>query len=300
MGNESLEKTRDFLSFLFPDLVIKKISPLGEGWDSKAFSVNKSVVFRIPKRTTVARRMKTEIQLLHAIKPYLYSTQIPDIKWIGPARDNLAVSAIGYPKIEGVPFSNIVQGTEMNHIFPEIGQFLNELHTVPKSVFQTEKVPWFRWTGDGSESGPDGWEIGLRTFTERIRVGVLPLLSKSTATAVDNEINIFLTNKQNFGFEPVLLHGDLTQEHILVNKETDTIGVIDFGDSGFGDPAYDVWPQLTPYYSRCGVDETFKIRQRFYRKLAPFHGVISGLMVEDDEMVIKGLDEIERAFGTVF
>lgn len=300
MGNESLEKTRDFLSLLFPDLVIEKISFLGEGWDSKAFLVNNSIIFRIPRRITVAHRMNEEIKLLRAIRPYMFSVQIPDIKWVGPASDNLAVSTVGYPKIKGIPVSRISKTKVRNHVVSKIGKFLNELHAVPKSVLRIKKVPWFRWTGDVSADGPDGWETGLRQFMERIRTYVLPLLLESTATAVDNEINLFLNNKRNFWFEPVLLHGDLAQEHILVNEKTDTVGVIDFGDSGLGDPAYDVWPQLTPYYSHCVADETFKTRQRFYRKLAPFHGVIYGLMAEDDEMVIKGLKEIERAFGNGF
>lgn len=296
MRNMSFKQTKDFLGWMFPDLMIREMSMLGEGWDSKALLVNNRLIIRIPKRITVAQKMDTEIQLLQAIRPYLFSVQIPNIKWVGPPNRDLPVSAVVYQKIEGKPFSFVDQDKEKTHVFPKVGRFLSELHSVPKNVLQKTKAPWFRWTGDMGVQDIDGWEKGLREFTKRIRAYALPLLSESTANIVNKEINVFLNNKQNFSFDPVLLHGDLAEEHILVNKETGTIGIIDFGDSGLGDPAYDVWPQLTPYYSRKDVDETFETRQRFYRRLAPFHSVIYGSMTGDKEMVSKALKDIERRF----
>lgn len=45
--------------------------------------------------------------------------------------------------------------------------------------------------------------------------------------------------------EPRLLHGDLTPENILLEtsgKSEAAVRLIDFGDSGFGDPLFDVIP----------------------------------------------------------
>jgi hypothetical protein len=76
----------DIVSFLreaFPDLRVERIVALGEGWDSVAFLVNESVVFRIPKRPTVARQMASELAILRVVRRYV-SVTVPDIRYIGP------------------------------------------------------------------------------------------------------------------------------------------------------------------------------------------------------------------------
>ena len=68
----------------------------------------------------------------------------------------------------------------------------------------------------------------------------------------------FLAEEWHFAFEPVLVHADLWQDHILLKmQEQQVSGIIEFGDVGIGDPALDVWPSLLPYYGGQ-VDETFR------------------------------------------
>ncbi|WP_054970696.1 phosphotransferase family protein [Alicyclobacillus ferrooxydans] len=144
--------------------------------------------------------------------------------------------------------------------------------------------------------GPDGWETGLQAFTDHIMEDVVPLLNAPTGNSVTREITAFLGEKQHFDFQPVLIHGDLSPEHILVNKETGEIGVIDFGDSGIGDPAYDVMDELMPSYGGQ-IDGSFQARQRFYRRLAPFHSVLHGVATGDEALVSDGLREVVAEFG---
>ncbi|OPG15405.1 phosphotransferase family protein [Ferroacidibacillus organovorans] len=124
----------------------------------------------------------------------------------------------------------------------------------------------------------------------------IPLLRCPVRPVVIEVIEDFLARPQNFQFEPILLHGDLAAEHTLVNTETGEIGVIDFGDCGMGDPAYDVWPELTPFY-HGPMDELFCARQGFYRKLAPFHGVLHGLLIRDDVLVTNALRQVEAEYA---
>ena len=69
-----------------------------------------------------------------------------------------------------------------------------------------------------------------------------------------------------FQFETVLIHGDFSSEHVLLDlAEKKVTGIIDFGDAAIGDPAYDLWESLLPYYNYDG-DETFAERCRFYKE----------------------------------
>ena len=239
--------------------------------------------------------MCKEIRVLEAILPYVKS-RIPLPEWIGPADGDFPVSAVGYRKLLGTPLSEIPPGSMKNRLLSGVGNFLSELHSIPKGVLKQADVPWFRWTGEQRDDGPRNWREGLQKFMDRIRQDAIPLLRCPVRENVIGGIERFLAGPQNFQFEAVLLHGDFAPEHILVNTETGNIGVIDFGDCEMGDPAYDVWHELMPFYDGP-MDELFFERQRFYRKLAPFHGVLHGLLVRDDVLVRNALRQVDAEFG---
>lgn len=294
-STQSVQQAAKVLHSLFPDLKMNHISLLSEGWDSVAFLVADTIVFRLPKRPDVARQLAKEIRVLEAIRPYV-SVRIPFIEWVGQPQGDCPVSAIGYRKLPGMPLAAIPPGVAKDNALRQVGQFLTDLHAIPTSVLKGADVPWFRWTGDNSVDGPDGWEAGLRTFTDRIIEEAVPLLDSSMAMRVTSEIAAFLAEPQHFDFQPVLIHGDLSAEHILVDTDGGEIGVIDFGDCGMGDPAYDVGAEVLPWYGGH-VDASFQSRQQFYRRLAPFHGVLHGLATGDERLVTGGLREVVTEFG---
>lgn len=294
LESKTIEMATAVLSSLFPDLNVNHISVLGEGWDTIAFLVDNSIVFRIPKRPAVAQQMVKEARVLEIIRPYV-TTRIPLIEWIGRPHGHLPVSAVGHRLLTGTQLSAIPPGSTRDNVLRQVSQFLGDLHTIPMSMLNDADVPWFRWTGDNSVDGPDGWEAGLRAFTGRIMEDVIPLLSPSTGERVAEEVAAFLGEPQHFGFQPVLIHGDLSPEHILVDTVTGEIGVIDFGDCGMGDPAYDVGPDLTPWYHNA-ADDSFHERQRFYRRLVPVHGALYGQKVGDERLVTASLQQVEEAF----
>jgi len=293
--NETTQPTKQaakVLHSLFADLEMNHISILGEGWDSVAYLVNDSIVVRVPKRPEVAQQMAREVRILKAIRPYL-SARIPLVEWYGQSQEDFAVSANGYRKLSGTPLSAIAPGSKRDGVLRQVGQFLRDLHAIPPSVLHNADVPWFRWTGDSSPNGPHGWKRGLQAFTDRIVTDVVPLLNVSTAESVRQKIALFLNEQQHF--HHVLIHGDFSPEHILVNTETGEIGVIDFGDSGIGDPAYEVLDELLPWYGNQ-IDGSFQDRQQFYRWLVPFHGVLHGLETGDEALVTEGLRQVETKF----
>jgi len=255
---KSLPELKAFLCSIFPSLTIDNISVLGEGWDSTALLVDDCLVFRIPKHPTASQQMAKEVRVLEAIRPYV-SAQVPNVEWVGRVRGHSLVFAMGYRKLIGAPLSDAPMRSTIDYLLQMVGRFLVELHTVPQSVLHQADAPWFRWTGDNSFHGPDSWETGLRGFTDRIMQDVVPLLSESVGKAITEFIEAFVGHPGHFQFQPVLLHGDLVPEHILFNADTAEISIIDFGDCGIGDPAYDVWPELTSFY-HGPVDDSFAKR----------------------------------------
>ena len=120
----------------------------------------------------------------------------------------------------------------------------------------------------------------------------------------------FLTSDANFQFRPVLIHGDLGGEHILLDRVTGTLaGVIDWGDACVGDPALD-FAGLLHGCGRdfaCGVlagyggemDEALRERVVFYARIVPFHEVMYGLFIGDEVHVHQGLESLRMGLPGV-
>jgi aminoglycoside phosphotransferase (APT) family kinase protein len=315
-----LQSACALLSEIFPEITVARLRLLGEGWDSTAVLVNEELVFRIPKRVDVASGMQREMELLKVIQHHV-TASVPNIQWVGPGRGVFAVTAMGYRKLPGRALSQISTVNDTQHL-SKIALFLKELHAIPVEALSS--APWFCWTGSAGREGPVDWESGLRSFVDRIFCDGIGLLNPSVQTRVRHDIETFLAVDANFQFKPVLIHGDFSTEHILVEEGNENMSIIDFGDSGLGDAAYDVWPILNPYYQNQNthemlnkggmegsfsgheihgetsekVDSTFVVRQKFYRRLAPFHSIIYGLINRDDGLVKEGLRQVENTFAT--
>lgn len=83
-------------------------------------------------------------------------------------------------------------------------------------------------------------------FYTEIRRRVFPLLDTREQQWTQRLFEGFLNDERNFEFEPVLIHGDLSPDHILFDREKGVVtGIIDFGDMHIGDPAYDFQRKLT-------------------------------------------------------
>ncbi len=48
----------------------------------------------------------------------------------------------------------------------------------------------------------------------------------------------YLGTSENFSFQPVVLHADLSRDHLITHNDA-VAGVLDFGDVNWGDPDYD-------------------------------------------------------------
>jgi len=110
----------------------------------------------------------------------------------------------------------------------------------------------------------------------------------------------FLNDVNNFKYEPVLKHGDFGPSNILFDKEKQRVtGVIDFGSSGMGDPAYDFAGLLSGYgegfVEHCGEIypevEVYMGRIRFYQGTFALLEALFGVENGDEEAFKAGLEK---------
>jgi aminoglycoside 2''-phosphotransferase len=312
-NKNNLEKYRQALAESFPALEVTQLEYLSEGWDSVVCLVNEKLVFRFPKRPDVERNLKVEIRLLPELAPRL-PLAIPRFDYVGQPGQAFPFTFVGYEKIEGESLSGwqawasgacskiilkypfVAREMEVAQWWqPAVGAFLTALHAFP--------VERARELGAGNtpltDLTPPGhdWRETLEDFYRLVREKVLDLLSDDLQDKIADTFEDFLDNDRHFEFEPTLIHGDLLDDHVLLDFDNQRItGIIDFGGLSIGDPALDVWESIKDYYGGP-LDPTFFHRRRFYLKLLPaFASIFFGLEHSDPALVEYGLSELNFQF----
>jgi aminoglycoside 2''-phosphotransferase len=262
----------------FPDFVIDNIIKIGEGMDSTAYLVNDAYIFRFPKRAEVRVNLQKEIFVLPKIKSSL-QVLLPDFQFI--ARDT---SFVGYPKIDGRFLESTVYAAlnsqKQKAFQQDIARFLNTVH-----AFNLAEL---------AESGLEtlDFKAMYQYEFEEIQQLVFPILTDKEKDAVTELFEAYLNDKNNFNYTPVLLHNDLSNDHILIDNQTDTLkGIIDFGDVAIGDPDYDLMylagdyggdflTDLLHYYPHSDVDR-LKNKIKFFQFAQLFQDIVSA--IEDNK-----------------
>lgn len=291
MPSGRLARYRAAIRENFPDFALEKLVYLAEGWDSVACLANDDVVFRFPKRPEVAGRLALESRLLPELASRL-PLPIPNFTFVSkPKSRSYPYLFAGYSRLPG-----ITQADWPEEIFGEdwwkasLGDFLTALHAFPVERAAELGVSFVNFTGTAGPSA--SWRDALEDFYGVVRQKISPLLADERQDRVAAYFEDFLDVDGNFEFAPVLLHGDLAEDHVLTDPARRQLtGIIDFGDVCLGDPAYDVSAAVLPFY-RGLVDPAFERRQHFYRRLNPFHAAVFGLDHADPALVEYGLGVI--------
>jgi aminoglycoside phosphotransferase (APT) family kinase protein len=72
----------------------------------------------------------------------------------------------------------------------------------------------------------------------RVEREIVPNLEAVEARAVRKHFETYLGTPDNFSFQPVVLHADLSGDHLLADNDA-VAAVLDFGDVNWGDRDYD-------------------------------------------------------------
>ncbi len=275
----------------FPQICIDKIVPVLGGWDSDVFEVNGKLIFRFPKWPVIESGMQKEIALLPELAKVL-SVQIPNFEFIG--KHNRMVF-VGYQKIPGLPLASC--DFQRGNLADQLAKTITEIHRFPVHKATKLKVPYANWRSEYVE------------FYESVREKIFPLMKNPLPRKAASVWEGFLDNDDNFQFEPVFIHRDLSgDQHILCDPNgAEITGIIDWEDASVGDPAID----FTGVYWDCGedftrhvlakyggeVDETFWERVVFYYKIGAFHEIRYGQLINNDAHIKSGLDFLSKTLS---
>jgi aminoglycoside phosphotransferase (APT) family kinase protein len=245
-----------------------------DGWDTRATLVDGQWVERTPRRAEVEPQLRREVALMPWLAPRLpLAVPVPTIVSEEPltVRHRLIVG-------------DVCSGTSATQ-GADVGTFLRALHTVsPDEAVAVGARPAEASYGEA------------QAVRDRMRAEVLPLLPSELRGPGHALLDRLSTPPP----DPRLIHGDLGPTHILVRSEV-VSGVIDWGDSGIGDPALDLaWTRYgaspafaaaleAAYFGDAAPDAALLARGRDWHLLGPWHEVTFGLDTGRPAYVDSGL-----------
>ncbi|MFN8515086.1 MAG: aminoglycoside phosphotransferase family protein [Chloroflexia bacterium] len=220
------------IEIAFPTLRVATCRYLSEGWDSSAWEVNDSLVFRFP--SAPKRRLATprdRAAPLARRRPPRADSALHPHRHAGAPNDP-ALPFVGYPKLAG---RFLDQSPELLHpaspLLPHLAAFLRALHAFPLDRAVACGVTPGSWVA---------WRDHWHAFAARAMRDDDPALDPPTRAWVAATCDAFLAELARAERPVALLHHDLALEHILVDPPGERItGVIDWGDVWIGDPALD-------------------------------------------------------------
>ena len=210
---------------------IKKTQKLPQGMDSEVFSIidekNKEYVVKI------GEGVKADIKAYNLIEKYKLKIPVPKL-YLKTSFNNIPVlvmEKIKYCLLETIPKQ------EMSNYIPSMIESLKEIHKITSErvgclTGEKEKRTWKNFhlsKFDGSDNYLKWNEICKRdTLDSNL---ILRSVDKFSSKFSEAEIN-----ESNYS----LLHTDFNQRNLFVDPKTKKItGIIDWGESIFGDPIYD-------------------------------------------------------------
>lgn len=270
---------RHVIQACFPRFSVHAITFLAEGWGSSAWEVNGDYVFRFPKYREITPGLLREIGALPVLAEGL-PLPVPHFEFVwrgGSAYNGLFV---GYRKIPGIPLIPAhLSASAVTGLASQLAEFLTALHRFPRQRLAGLGIP---------DASAADWRRRYTALYESVRARIFPLLEPHRWRNLAAIWDRFLQDDANFRFAPVLLHADLSGEHILFDVQHACItGVVDWEDITVGDPALDFTGLFCDYGRSFAArvltayqgpaDSAILARARFYGAIASCHEVLFGL-----------------------
>lgn len=227
--NSNELKYIEFIKSRYPQMDLSKIEfNKTDGSYSDIAIVNNETVFKFAKYDWSAVYLKNEADAMQFIQNFI-TLPLPDVELIGPnvSRRNF---------IKGTPlYRNILLKSDFRMqdiVVRQIAVFLKQLHSIPVKKAQNARI------GDSQMNRThEDWLAELEMMQRKIT----PYCTEYIKEYLRQIIKPVIDNGEFFEFRPVLIHGDLTPNHILFDKASRKInGIIGFSNAGFGDPAFDL------------------------------------------------------------
>ena len=291
----------DFISRIlretFPNLCIKKLDPLGSGYNCDAFLVNGQYVFKFPKSEKANESLKNELLVLDYLKNKL-PLPIPQIEFSSDTSTIFPYHIIGYKQINGrILTAQIYQSfteEEKELLAKSIAEFLRALHSVdiPEALKELE----------------DDFVEGLRIDYDDIHSLVYDSLNAKAKEFTDFYYQNALSDNDYKAVKTALIHNDLSCNHIVIDNDNHAAGIIDFGDVAITDVdlefvylfedseeelGSDFGKRVLKYYCHENEERLMK-KIKLKQDGEAFEKILFGNAMGLDDMFHEGLNELQQ------
>lgn len=212
----------------FPTLAYREAVLNTYGEDNYVVLLDGLWVVRMPRSDAQLGRFAAELRLLETLRDRV-AVQVPHYEYVAEALG-------AYRLIEGremtPPLYRSLPASRQREVLADLGAFLSVLHALPESaIAQTD--------GTVQQSWPPAMFAAYYRGMHREKIAAA--VSASWLARFDAFHDAF----EKTALGPArLVHGDLSDDHILLDAQGRMAGVIDFTDAGLGDAAIDfayVW-----------------------------------------------------------
>jgi aminoglycoside 2''-phosphotransferase len=229
--SDKFTRLTDRIRAVYPRLDIHSAELNESGQNNDILLVNGGMIFRFPRYPAALASMHVEAAVLETIQGRV---PLPTPKPIFLSLDGRAggEAFMGYTRLSGVPllrdeFAAIKNPAVIERIAHQLAGFLQSLHSTPLDHVRA-KLPHHDTRAQ------------CMHIYHRIREKLFSHMRPDARQWAEDHYESFLSESANFDYQPVLKHGDFGTTNILFDQQRQTIsGVIDFGSTAVGDPAYD-------------------------------------------------------------
>ena len=275
-------------------IIVNSIKLIGEGYDSKAYLVNNSYIFKIKHSTNKKKGYQKEKAIYDFLNKYLDTNiQIPNIEYSYISNN---ISILGYKQIEGTfltPNKYYSMTKEKQELLKQdIAIFLKKIHNLDTTEIKD-------YTIDNKQNVQEEYELLKNTIYNSLtnieKQYINDFMKKLNTTTIFND-------------KKCLCHNDLSCNHLLLNKNNRLHGIIDFGDSGIIDEYCDfiylledskeeIGPSfgidILKLYKDINIDKA-KEYQSITEEYYPIETIIYGIKNNKQEFIDKGRKEINN------
>lgn len=304
---------KDIFRALFPGLEIREIREIGVGWNSAIRILDGSYVVKIPRTAFAGAVIEKEIEITDSVRGII-DVEVP--RYIAAFREDRLIAA-AYPIIQGNMLTSREMSGELGPVNPildldlehrerlasQLSEILNALHGTSGTTLDTLKkklAPFEKET----------WEQKFSRQAVKWRKAAETHFSGSeldrSLYLLDSSLGCLAERKAPMRF----IHGDFGGWNILFDRDKGEIsGILDWGDSCFGDPAfdfaellYDFGRELTNMILskyKFKDDSTLLERALCYLRLEGFRDLQYGDATGSEDYIRTGKENIRWAINGI-
>jgi aminoglycoside phosphotransferase (APT) family kinase protein len=217
----------------FPDLALRSLELVGEGWDNTVWLVDREWAFRFPRREVAVPTIRRELDLLPTIADLL-PAPVPVPVFQGEPGDAYPWPFLGARFLAGNELGR--SAVDEIGLAEDLGRFLRALHALEPTV----ELPY---DPNGRADMPRRAEMMERPLAALEGLGLWTAPPAAKALLAD-AVELGPPGRVT------LAHGDLHFRHVLAGADGRLAGVIDWGDACVASPGID----LVLYWSALEAD----------------------------------------------